>query len=110
MRVNPGHAAKHRKNSEIQPKKRKMQTVRTVSARTNGKSGKSGRVALSGVALSGVEKPERGHKKRNDGTKTGTRAHSPKPPFYEALLFPLEYLQDAADVRDSPLTCVNAMQ
>ena len=39
-----------------------------------------------------------GTKSRNEGTKdgatvqeTGTRAHSPKPPFYKtALLFPLE--------------------
>ena len=52
-------------------------------------------------------KPERGHKKQNDrtgnrteatlvqngndGIKTGTRTHSPKPPFYKtALLFPLK--------------------
>ena len=28
------------------------------------------------------QKPERGYEKRNDGTKTRTRAHSPKPPFF----------------------------
>ena len=52
-------------------------------------------------------KPERGYNKRNDGTKsrnertrngttvpkTGTRAHSPDPPFYKTtLLFPLDRL------------------
>ena len=44
-----------------------------------------------------------GVKNRNEGTfgcsavpKTGTRAHSPKPPFYEtALLFPLEFIRKA---------------
>ena len=41
------------------------------------------------------KKPERAYKKRNDGPpKTGTRAHSPKPPFYKtALLFPLERIE-----------------
>ena len=72
---------------------------------------KSCRATLSGVRkrvvladVSRYQKPERGYirmfpgtKNRNEGTcgcspvpKTGTRAHSPKPPFYEAaLLFPL---------------------
>ena len=37
------------------------------------------------------EKPERGHVRMFLGTKTGTRARSPKPPFYEtALLSPSE--------------------
>ena len=39
------------------------------------------------------QKPERSYIRMFPGTKTGTRAHSPKPPFYEtALLFPLECL------------------
>ena len=41
----------------------------------------------------GPPKPERGEGTKNGRTvpKTGTRAHSPKPPFYKtALLFPLK--------------------
>ena len=64
----------------------------------------SKRVVLADVPLE--RKPERGYirmfpqnEKRNEGTfacslgtKTGTRVHSPKPPFYEtALLSPSEY-------------------
>ena len=71
-------------------------------------SGVRKRVVSKSVVLADVPrlpKPERGYERRNDGTKnrnegvkegttvpnTGTRAHSPKPPFYKtALLFPLD--------------------
>ena len=45
------------------------------------------------------EKPERGHIQMFPGTKTGTRVHSPKPPFYEnALLFPLDVQSAPAEL------------
>ena len=67
-------------------------------------SGVDKRVVSKGVVLADVppeRKPERGYiqmfpwnENRNEGTfacspgtKTGTRAHSPQPPFYETALF-----------------------
>ena len=43
------------------------------------------------VVLADVENQNEGTFRGSPGPKTGMRAHSPKPPFYEtALLFPLE--------------------
>ena len=49
MQQNTGKIAK------TQPNKRKMQNMQTISARKKGKSGKSGGLALTGVALGDME-------------------------------------------------------
>ena len=75
-----------------------------------GRSGDCESVVSKRVVLAivpGPQKPERGYKNGTTVPKTGTRAHSPKPPFYNiALLFPLErsvtsgFLRFRAQVRE----------
>ena len=59
MGINPGHAARHKKKQQNADENRKMQNVRAdgqCEKEEKDQNGKSGRVALSGVALGDVEK------------------------------------------------------
>ena len=56
MRINPGMMLQNTGNmAETQPKKLKMQTMRTISARDYAQKRRTGRVALSGMALGDME-------------------------------------------------------
>ena len=66
----------------------------TGTKRPSFKSGVRKRAVSKSVVLADAllyQKPKRGYKNRERRTtRTGTRAHSPKPPFYKtALVFPL---------------------